>query len=262
MLYIKYLTMHKQTYTHIDNSDTIIIFIHGFTESPNQFNDLIKIALNNGYSCLNLLLPGHATTSREFSKIGYKYWTSYVEENIGNMRKKYKNIFLVGHSMGCLLAINTYFKNKEKIKGIFCINIPFNIRVDFKTFIAGFKIVFMPNNIKDDFAKKMKERSSITEKKVLTYPFWIPRYIDLFYLSYKIYFKIKNIKIPVIYLQSYYDGLVSIKSAIRIKRILRKCNVKKSTVIILKKSGHFEYDKEDKKIIERSFLSFIKKYNV
>ncbi len=254
--------LHKQTYKHIKNTDTIIIFIHGFTESPNQFSHLTNIALNNGYSYLNLLLPGHGTTSKEFSKIGYKKWTKYVDNQIEEMKKMYKNIFLVGHSMGCLLAINTYLKNRHNIKGIFCINIPFNIRIDFKTFISGTKIVFMPNRVKDNFTKSMKDRTSISNKKILLYLLWIPRYIDLFYLSYKIYFNIKNIKIPVIYLQSYYDGLVSIKSAIKIKHILKKYSVKKSTIIVLKNSGHFYYSKEDIKIIEKSFLSFLRKYNV
>ncbi len=255
-------SLHKQTYEHIKGSDTVIIFIHGFTESPNQFLNLIDIALNSGYSYLNLLLPGHGTTSREFSKNGYKKWTKYVDKQIEEMQKIYKNIFLVGHSMGCLLAINTYLKDKYNIKGIFCINIPFNIRVDFKTFISGAKIVFIPNYIKDDFTKEMKNRTSISNKKLLLYIFWIPRYIDLFYLSYKIYFNIKNIKIPTIYLQSYNDGLVSIKSAIKIRNILKKHNIKKSVIIVLKNSGHFDYSKEDKKTIEKSLLSFIKKYNV
>ncbi|WP_317367012.1 alpha/beta fold hydrolase [uncultured Tyzzerella sp.] len=254
--------LHKQTYKHIDTSDTVIIFIHGFTESPSQFLNLINIALNNGFSYLNLLLPGHGTTSKEFSKNGYKKWTRYVDKHIEEMQKIYKNIILVGHSMGCLLAINAHLKNRYNIKGIFCINIPFNIRVDFKTFISGVKIALIPNYIKDDFTKEMKDRTSISNKKILLYPFWIPRYIDLFYLSYKIYFNIKNIKVPTIYLQSYYDGLVSIKSAISIKKKLKKYNIKKSTIIILKNSGHFGYDKEDKKIVEKSFLCFIKKYNV
>ncbi|MFR4986887.1 MAG: prolyl oligopeptidase family serine peptidase, partial [Lachnospirales bacterium] len=75
-------------------------------------------------------------------------------------------------------------------------------------------------------------------------------------------FNIKNIKIPTIYLQSYNDGLVSIKSAIKIRNILKKHNIKKSVIIVLKNSGHFDYSKEDKKTIEKSLLSFIKKYNV
>ena len=212
-------SIHKQTYKHIENSDTIVVFIHGFTESPSQFLDLINLVAKNGYSYLNLLLPGHGKTSKEFYKSGYKQWNNYVEKQIKEMEQIYKNIVLVGHSMGCLLAINLHLKNKYNIKGIFCINIPFNIRIDFKTFLSGAKIVLMPNHIKDDFTKTMKNRSSVSNRKAFQYIFWIPRYIDLFYLSYRTYFNVKNIKIPVIYLQSYYDGLVSIKSAVNIRKI-------------------------------------------
>lgn len=253
--------LHKQTYNHINNSKTVIIFIHGFTESPSQFEHLINLALKNGYSCLNLLLPGHGTTSKQFCKNGYKKWNDYIDNQLEKIAKTYKNIFLVGHSMGCLLSINMYLKNKYNIKGIFCINIPLNTKVNFKTFISGAKIVFMPNYIKDDFTKVMQQRTSISDKKLLLYIFWIPRYLDLFYLSYKVLFNIKNVKIPIIYLQSYYDGLVSIKSAITLKKIIKKYSLNKSIVVILKNSGHFEYVKGDKYILEKCFLSFIKKYN-
>ena len=255
-------SIHKQTHKHINGSDTVIVFVHGFTESPNQFLFLNKIALDNGYSYFNILLPGHGKSSKEFYKNGYKEWTSYLDNQLKDMQKIYKNIILVGHSMGCLLTMNIYLTNKYNIKGIFCINIPFNIRVNLKTFISAIKIVFMPNKIKDDFTKIMSNRTSISNKKILHYPFWIPRYIDLFYLSYKMYFNIKNIKIPIIYLQSYNDGLVSIKSAVNIRHILKKYNMQKSIIIILKNSEHFIYSKEDKQIIERSFVTFLKKYNI
>ena len=251
--------VHKQRYKHIENSDTIIVFIHGFTESPNQFLDLEKLVYKKGYSLLNLLLPGHGKTSKDFYKNGYNQWINYLDTEVEKISKLYKNIILVGHSMGCLLGINLYLKNKYNIKGIFCINIPFNIRVDFKTFLAGAKICLMPNKIKDDFTKTMNDRTSVSDRKTFQYIFWIPRYIDLFYLSYKMYFNIKNIKIPTIYLQSYYDGLVSIKSAITLKKNIKKYNLKKATIIILKESGHFEYSKKDKYIIEKSFLTFIKR---
>ncbi len=252
-------SIHKQTYKHIKNSNVIVVFIHGFTESPNQFSYLTSLISKNGYSYLNLLLPGHGKTSKDFYKSGYKKWNDYVEEQIKYLEKLYKNIILVGHSMGCLLAINLYLKNKYNIKGIFCINIPFNIRVDFKTFLSATKIVLMPNSIKDDFTNIIKNRTSVSNRKAFQYIFWIPRYIDLFYLSYKIYFNIKNIKVPIIYLQSYYDGLVSIKSAIKIRKILKRYKMKKSIVIVLKESNHFTYSKKDEEIIKKSLLSLLSK---
>lgn len=251
--------IHKQSYKHI-NSKTVIVFIHGFAESPSFFDDFAKLALKNGYSYINLLLPGHGKTSKDFYKSGYKKWVTYVDSQIEQMRNKYENIILVGHSMGCLLSINSYLKNRDKIKGIFCINIPFNIRVDFKSFMSGVKIIFMPDKIKDDFTKTMKNRSSIESRKIYEYPLWIPRYLDLFYLSYKCFANLKNINVATIYLQSYKDGLVGISSVISLKNQIKKNNIKNATVVVLKNSNHYEYLNGDKHILYKCFLAFVKKY--
>lgn len=37
-----------------NTSDTIVIFIHGITESPNQFKQLNKIVLKNGHSLVSI----------------------------------------------------------------------------------------------------------------------------------------------------------------------------------------------------------------
>lgn len=252
--------MHKQTFKNIPNSNSVIVFIHGFTESPNFFNFLNQIAIKEGYSYLNILLPGHGKSSLDFCLNGYRAWTKHIDKELDKLKSRYENIILVGHSMGCLLSINAYLKNKYNIKGIFCLNIPLNIRMDFKTFLSSMNILFAPSKIKDDYTKFILNRSSISNRKFYLYPFWIPRYIDLFYLSFKTYFNIKNIKIPIVYLQSYKDGLVSIQSAITLKRLLKRHKIKNNTVIVLKKSDHYIYKDDDYKIVVNSFVCFLRKY--
>lgn len=260
MQYTNYSNKHKETYKHIENTNTCIVFIHGFTESPSFFKFLNKIAIKKGYSYLNILLPGHGSSSLDFCKNGYKQWVDYVDKRINDMEKIYENIVLVGHSMGCLLSINAYLSKKHNIKGIFCLNIPIDIRMNFSTFLASIKIVFRPNNLNDEFAKFMLNRSSISERKLYLYPLWVFRYIDLFYLSFKIYKNIKNINIPIVYVQSYKDGLVSIDSAFTLRRLIKKYKVKNQTVFVLKSSNHYEYINKDFKVVINAFKTFLNTY--
>ena len=45
------------------DTDTIVIFIHGFLGSPHQFIDLADFVSHMGYACGALLLPGHGGTA-------------------------------------------------------------------------------------------------------------------------------------------------------------------------------------------------------
>lgn len=244
-----------------NTSDTIVIFIHGITESPNQFKQLSKIVLKNGHSYFNMLLPGHGKTPKDFYENGFKEWISYVNLKLDNFRVIYENIIIVGHSMGCLLAINSYFYNKKKIKGLFFLSVPFNIKPKFNIilqslilFFSIYKILNLKNRI------TIYKTISTGIPNIFQFVRWIPRYIDLFYLSYKVKYKIREIEVPTIYIQAYKDELVSIKSAQTIKNILKNFNKRKNKniIIILKQSGHFNYSLKDKLIILNNFDKFLK----
>lgn len=253
-------SIHKQVYKHIESSDTVIMFIHGFSESPKQFKFLNKIAVANGLSYVNILLPGHGDTYKEFFKTNYKKWINYVDRELEYLNRVYKKIVIVGHSMGCLFAINSCAKNKYNIIGIFNINTPFNIKVGFKTFLEATNMFINPKKSETDFIRAVKEEKSIEVTNNFCYIFWLPRYIELFILVYKTYFNIRKVKVPSIYLQSYKDGLVSIKSAFTLKKIIKKNNLKSSIIIILKNSTHFNYNVGDKDKIEKVFKAFLNKY--
>lgn len=242
---------HKEE-IYINNSDTIVIFIHGIVESPNQFKIMNKIAKEKGYSYFNMLLPGHGKTPKEFGKKGYKDWVLYVNEKIDEFRNSFEKIIIVGHSMGCLLAINSYLYNKDKIEKFFFLAIPFNIALKFNIMLESLILFFKLEKF-FKFKGISVKNISMQVPNFLEFVLWIPRYLELFYLSNKIKCRIKDINIPTFYIQSLKDGLVSIKSV----KILKKNLNAKSKILILKYSGHSIYSKKDRNIIFNEFNKFI-----
>ena len=121
--------MHEPLILENSVKDSIIVFIHGFMGSPRQFDRLAQFMYAQGYSVASLLLPGHGSTVKKFSSSTMEMWQGHVDAEIERFMPNYKSIYLVGHSMGCLLAINASIKNKERIHGLFLIACPFELTV-------------------------------------------------------------------------------------------------------------------------------------
>jgi len=95
----------------------IVIFIHGFMGSPRQFDGLVETARQHGRSAAALLLPGHGGTVKYFSTGTMELWQNHVNSEIERYSQNHKDIWLVGHSMGCLLALGAAAKYPDRIRG-------------------------------------------------------------------------------------------------------------------------------------------------
>ena len=51
--------MHDPFSKEHNDTETAVMFIHGFMGSPNQFADLADDVYNKGYSYTSILLPGN-----------------------------------------------------------------------------------------------------------------------------------------------------------------------------------------------------------
>ena len=91
-------TVHSE-YKYKSSSDTVLVFTHGIQGSPMQFNKIIN-SLKGEYSIENLLLPGHGNSVKEFVNSSLDEWQKCLDNRIELLEKEYKNIILVGHSMG------------------------------------------------------------------------------------------------------------------------------------------------------------------
>lgn len=88
-----------------------ILIIHGFAGGTYDQEELANyLELNRGYDVFQFTLPGH---ERNLSKVERQEWITASEEQIEWLiRKGYTKIYLIGHSMGGVIA--TYLASKYR----------------------------------------------------------------------------------------------------------------------------------------------------
>ena len=93
-------TMNKliQSYLYKDKA-----FLNVCTEK--QLGDLVRLA-NQGYYTVANNLPGHGTSVNDCNRCTYTDWISFVEKDIAEMSNECENIYVIGISMGSVLALH------------------------------------------------------------------------------------------------------------------------------------------------------------
>lgn len=90
-----------------------VLIIHGFAGGTYDEESLFfHLQPDLRFDVYNFTLPGHSTNLS--NKIVYTDWIKAVDEKISILRKiGYSNIYLIGHSMGGVLAAHAAIKNPE-----------------------------------------------------------------------------------------------------------------------------------------------------
>ena len=201
--------IHKPFVYENKDSKTIVIFIHGILEGPNQFKEFAEILHKEGFSYSAILLHGHGKSGKYFAKSSREKWMNSVDKEILKHKDNYENIILVGHSMGALLSLLFALKYKNKVKGIVLISTPLKVFVRFNMIISSIKVAFGRVREQDTLAKYAKKAFSVERGSIFTYISWIPRYVDLFTLISLTKKELKNIEVPTLIVQCKRDELVS-----------------------------------------------------
>lgn len=88
-----------------------ILIIHGFAGGTYDEEELANyLELNRNFDVFQFTLPGH---EKNLSKVKYKEWIEACEKQVEWLIKNgYNKIYLIGHSMGGVIA--TYLSSKYK----------------------------------------------------------------------------------------------------------------------------------------------------
>lgn len=240
---------HMEYLSLSPDSRAVIIFTHGIMGSPVQFEDLTQ-AFGQEYSYVNLLLPGHGKTVKDYVSSNMKQWQQYLNDRIEKLASQYDKIILVGHSMGGLLSIRAALSRPEHIRGLFLLALPLKIRISQYFIIRGLKIVFIPKS-KDLRIKIAQDSSSVPLRSWLAQIRGIPRIIELILEAREIRKIAADLRVPVAVLFSRHDEIVSVKSANWLT------GMQNARVQILEHSGHYDYSETDRLKIRWEFQTFI-----
>lgn len=241
---------HKELKRIVPGSETAVLFIHGIAGTPDHFEKFIPLVPEN-YSVYNILLDGHGGKTEDFSRTLMKKWEKQVENTVFELSKNYKKIYIIAHSMGTLFAIEQAIKN-EKIEKLFLLAVPIKLFVKPGAIISALRIYLgsVPEN--DEKLIAMRNCCGINlSKNPVKYIGWIPRFIELFKKISETRKIISDLKTDCRIFQSEEDELVSAKSVDYLK------NKTGASVNVLKKSGHYYYEKSDMDYLLREFEKFI-----
>ena len=217
-----------------------ILLIHGFAGGTYDMESLAwrleKMAFCDVYQ---FTLPGHA----QKKPCTYNDWIKSTEEKIETLISYgYKKIYVVGHSMGGVLAAHVATKYPEVKKVVFA--------------AAAFKYIGEWEN----FSFK-KTESIISEYGISEIAFRFFERLSIKAVN-EFVALVKNnqdlpskISVPVLVVQGLKDDIVPVKSA---EYIMEHVQSKKKGVIYFKESNHDMFNGSQKDIINEKIAQFLK----
>jgi carboxylesterase len=90
--------------------------IHGLTATTQEMEALAEFLSNKGIKSVSTLLRGHGTNIEELYKTSWEDWYASVIHDFDLIRKEHENVYVIGLSVGALLAL--HLASQNKVNGI------------------------------------------------------------------------------------------------------------------------------------------------
>jgi len=244
--------MHESIWQKKENADSLIIFVHGFIGSPNQFSslNLLESAYERGYSVYAILLPGHGGTSKNFGCYGLADWENHLQNELNKYADAYPNIILVGHSMGGLLALNASLQEHNHVRGVLLLCSPLKLNLSLRSLFIRRKMRKYPDS--NPIKLAYQQARSLSDIRVSLN--WLKPVLGFFRLECKTKLNLPHIIAPTLVIHSRNDEVVSFKSANIFYKGLFNSARKQLT---LEKSWHAYFPPEEQEQVRSAFLEFI-----
>ncbi len=109
------------------------LLIHGFTGTPKEMRWMGEYLNALGYPCLGVRLTGHATRPEDMIRSRCTDWMASVEDGYHLLRGVTERIYLVGLSMGGILAL--LMSTKLQVSGVIAMSTPYRLPYDYPIWV-------------------------------------------------------------------------------------------------------------------------------
>ena len=246
--------MHRETVRLVPNADTAVLMIHGICGTPNHFRDVIPLEerIPDHISVYNLLLDGHGGTVTDFAASSGRKWSEKVAQVYDILAEEHKEIYVVGHSMGTLFALQLAAAHPEKVKKLFLLAVPMRPCLKPTLILDLLLMVFGKLERAPAHRVALSKAAGIrTTRKLWQYFLWIPRFLDLFSIISKTEGIISDVVVDCRCYQSQKDELVFRSS----EKILAQNE--DFQIYRLRDSSHFYYAPDDRNLVLTDFEQWI-----
>ena len=223
-----------------------ILIIHGFAGGTYDEEELANyLELNRGFDVFQFTLTGH---EKNLSKIEYQEWINCSEDQIDWLiRNGYNKIYLIGHSMGGVIATYLAYKYKEVKKLVLAAPAFQYLKVIKDDLNIGKSLKIAPKIIKeygsDEVIARMLKFNVSVIKEFMTL---VKEYYD--YPKY--------ITCPTLIIQGKKDSLVPMESS---EYVYKSIKSKKKKFIVLESVTHDIFRDENKEKIFKLVENFLKR---
>ena len=245
---------HRETRKICPDGRSAVLFVHGICGTPNHFRKAIDLEslVPENRSVVNLRLPGHGGTVKDFARSSGAAWEGHVRDAFHTLALEHDRIYLVGHSMGTLFCLQLAAEYPEKVAGLFLLNVPMRPFVRPCAIAACLRLCF--GKLREGKPREMalKAACGITPtRKLWEYIPWVPRFLDLFVLIRRTRKILPSVTVPAQAWQSGRDELVhtSASKPLMVYDTLR--------VYEMPDSSHFYYTQEDTERLCAAFRKFL-----
>jgi carboxylesterase len=144
------------------------LLIHGFTGAPDEMLPLGKhLSSLHHHTVLGIRLAGHATRMKDLNRTRWEDWAASVEDGLHLLRGMADQVFLLGHSMGGVLAL--YAAANYQVDGVIAMSTPYQLRKDWRLPIAEYLSPFIPSIAKGS-PEWEQQHAANQEPSYLRYP--------------------------------------------------------------------------------------------
>jgi len=231
-----------------------IYIIHGFTNSTYETKDLAEYLGKQGFYTHAINLPGHGTTPEDCNRVKFTDWIEYTEQGVAEMSTQCDNIYVIGISMGSVLALH--------LSSIF----PLNAAV-FASTVLKFKDSFSTHVLTPlfhrflPFRDKRKSYPKNVRDKInyLGYPVWPMSAVnEMRKLTNQVEKSLPNVKCPALVIHSTKDKL-SIPENISLVYDNISSEIKEK-LIVTQASHNLFVPNPDQELIFKKITSFFNQF--
>jgi len=102
----------------IGTGATAALLIHGFGSSPSVFARLAPTLAQRGFTCRVMRLPGFGEPLSEYARVTAADWRAAVHAEVLALRAGHSPVWVVGHSLGGLLAVSEARDHPADVAGV------------------------------------------------------------------------------------------------------------------------------------------------
>lgn len=238
-------TINHQPFAKVTrNHSAVILYIHGIMGSPIEFIPFAENLINAPIDYKAILLPGHGGSGRAFLKSNRHAWKLCIDQEVEMFVKRYKHVYLIGHSLGGLLALNAAIQ--FPISGIMLINTALRTRITFQQISLSLRVLLASKNSQDPLISTYRNSFSISLVDWWTIPAWLLPMADVLWVASETRKILPLINTPVFIYQSLKDETVHPISARLLKNSLINSKVK---LTYFENSTHAFFEEKDRQLM-------------